>query len=321
VALKSTLGSEQKGAVIADELDALEKLLDRTKILYEQYFMGIQKIAPSQLHRTCERKILELTQLQIKNTGLRFRLNTLTQKFGVYNTYWKRTIRQIEQGTYLRDIARVKRKAEAAGEDLPEEVLAAMPKRMREQILRGRDLAARKAERTGATAAGGGDEQTVRKPRSNVHSLDPSDIGDLDDLDLDALFDQITDTPTKPAAPRPAAARAAPARPQPPPRPPATPAPAAAKPPPVPRAAPRPAPTRAGGTPPGMTEAQVRDLHRKYNQARKLVGEKGEVSYDKLMRTISSQAPRIMQQHKASGVEFNVVVKEDKVILKAKPKK
>jgi hypothetical protein len=52
------------------------------------------------------------------------------------------------------------------------------------------------------------------------------------------------------------------------------------------------------------------------------VGERTDnLSYDKLVSTLSKQAPAIMKQHNARGVEFNVVVKGDKVVLKAKPKK
>lgn len=70
-----------------------------------------------------------------------------------------------------------------------------------------------------------------------------------------------------------------------------------------------------------MTEAKTRDLYQRYVQARKKVGEKGSVSYDKLVQSLNKQAPKIMQQHKAKGVEFDVVVKDDKVVLKAKPKR
>ena len=45
------------------------------------------------------------------------------------------------------------------------------------------------------------------------------------------------------------------------------------------------------------------------------------VSYAKLLRTLNKQAPQIMKQHGAKAVEFNVVIKEDRVVLKAKPKK
>lgn len=70
-----------------------------------------------------------------------------------------------------------------------------------------------------------------------------------------------------------------------------------------------------------MSEADTRTLYAKYIKAREVVGEKTDpMSYDKLLRTLSSQAPKILEQHKASGVEFNVVIKDNKVVLKAKPK-
>jgi hypothetical protein len=78
----------------------------------------------------------------------------------------------------------------------------------------------------------------------------------------------------------------------------------------------------SGGPPPGMSEGQARDLYDRYVQARKLVGERTDnLTYDKLMGTLNKQAPKIMKQHNARGVEFNVVVKDDKVVLKAKPKR
>lgn len=72
---------------------------------------------------------------------------------------------------------------------------------------------------------------------------------------------------------------------------------------------------------PGMSEADTRTLYAKYVKAREVVGDRSDpMSYDKLVRTLSSQAPRILEQHKASGLEFNVVIKDNKVVLKAKPK-
>lgn len=180
---------------ISEQLEVVEKLLDRTKVLYEQYFMGIHKMPPSQLHRDIERKVRELTQLQIRNTSLRYRLTNVTQKFGVYNTYWRRILRQIEQGKYVRDVARVQRRARRKGEDVPEEILAAMPKRMRDRVLRDRELLAKRAERAGhaghdsqvASDAGHG---KVRNPRANAHQVGDDMLDD--DLDIDALFANLT---------------------------------------------------------------------------------------------------------------------------------
>ena len=42
--------------------------------------------------------------------------------------------------------------------------------------------------------------------------------------------------------------------------------------------------------------------------------------YGKLLKTINAQAPKIMEQYKAKGVDFSVVVKDNQVIIRAKPK-
>ena len=180
------LGDDLK--LIAEQLDVVEKLLDRTKVLYEQYFMGIQKMPPAQLHRDIERKVRELTQLQIRNTSLRYRLTNVTQKFGVYNTYWRRILRQIEQGRYVRDIARAQRRARRRGEDVPEEILAAMPRRMRDRVLRDRALLARRADRE--DMFGDASEADATDLPAHAHQIDEDMLDD--DVDIDALFANLT---------------------------------------------------------------------------------------------------------------------------------
>ena len=456
---------------IGEMLDALQKLMDRTKVLYEQYFMGIQKIPPAQLHRDIERKIRELTQQNIRNTALRFRTTNITQKFGVYNTYWRRTLRQIEQGKYVRDVARAQRRAARRGEELPEEILAAMPKRMRDRVLRDREQLANRAAREAEHAEAAG---TVRDQRPAAHSVDADMLED--DFDIDALFRNLTSeaesaldaldaqpAPATPAAvaasPVPASAPPASAPPAsrpatspralsaaeaavpgevasetdttlpfqhkrgllepleplphrrrtpapvlasdeaaakqvtkpppvvlqpdaprrkrastvPPPPPPEASArprkrartsvppplpPGAGKPPPLPPGAGKPpplppgagkSPARASGKPPprpprkpaarpprpplqparpagaknlppGMTEAKTRALYQRYLSARKRVGKSTDIRYDDLVKTLNRQAPALLKQHKAKAVEFDVMVKGGKVILKAMPK-
>ena len=70
-----------------------------------------------------------------------------------------------------------------------------------------------------------------------------------------------------------------------------------------------------------MTDADVNALYAKYVKAKEAVGEKtGPGSYGKLLQTINAQAPKIMEQYKAKGVEFQVVVKDNQVVIRAKPK-
>jgi hypothetical protein len=85
------------------------------------------------------------------------------------------------------------------------------------------------------------------------------------------------------------------------------------------RPAPQPAAPSAVPPPPGMTEAETRVLYEQYRQARQLVGGE-DISYDRLKRKLNEQAPRLMEQYNAQGLQYDVVVKDDKVVLKATPK-
>jgi hypothetical protein len=84
----------------------LETRLDRLRSLYDQYFMGIERLEPLVPRKDVERRMATLRKEQIRNTGLRFKFQTLTQRFNTYQTYWIRISRQIEQGTYRRDVMR-----------------------------------------------------------------------------------------------------------------------------------------------------------------------------------------------------------------------
>ncbi|MCE9579677.1 MAG: hypothetical protein K8W52_41550, partial [Deltaproteobacteria bacterium] len=208
MASKSAYSDADKGAEIEEALDELDKLVDRLRVMYEQYFMGIQKMAPSHLHAEAERKIRELTQLNIRNTGLRYRFATIGQKFGSYNNYWRRTLREIEAGRYIRDLNRIKRQAYQRGEIIPDEIVAAMPKRMREMVERDRKAAEARSARNNkgalpvppVSADEALDEAAVvhsaPPPRHQAYTLDMDE-----DLDVDSMFDDITGVGEKPEPP------------------------------------------------------------------------------------------------------------------------
>jgi hypothetical protein len=85
-------------------IDELEKDIDRLHALYNQYFMGIEKMEPLVVRKNLDRKINLLRREQIKNTALRFRMQMQIQKYNTQSTYWTRICRQIEEGTYNRQI-------------------------------------------------------------------------------------------------------------------------------------------------------------------------------------------------------------------------
>jgi hypothetical protein len=70
-----------------------------------------------------------------------------------------------------------------------------------------------------------------------------------------------------------------------------------------------------------MSDADVNALYTKYVQAKQILGEDaGPGAYGKLLKTINAQAPKIMEQYKSAGVDFSVVVKDNQVVIRAKPK-
>ncbi|NVB80372.1 MAG: hypothetical protein HOV81_18405 [Kofleriaceae bacterium] len=231
MALKSAQEGQTSQQQIEELLDAVDTTLDRLKTLYEQYFMGIQKQAPAFIHSDVERKLRDLTQMNVRNTGLRYRLATLQQKFGSYNSYWRRTLRQIENGTYHRNLQKIGRDAARTGAAIPEEILAAMPKRMREQVLRDRDAALAMAKRRNQAGDVAEDElltladeheaaATIDEPsqvrrdlktQGGAHILSEDD----GDLNFDEFFSAFQDdAPSSPEAVKPAPAPAPAPRPQ-----------------------------------------------------------------------------------------------------------
>ncbi len=86
----------------------LEERVDRLRNLYEQYFLGFEKLEPSVSRKDVDRRFMLLRKEQIRNTAMRFRFNVVTQKFNTYAMHWVRICRQIEEGTYKRHIRKAK---------------------------------------------------------------------------------------------------------------------------------------------------------------------------------------------------------------------
>jgi hypothetical protein len=70
-----------------------------------------------------------------------------------------------------------------------------------------------------------------------------------------------------------------------------------------------------------MTDADVKALYARYVQAKEQIGQSpGPGAFAQLLSTIHAQAPKIMEQYQAKGVDFSVVIKDNQVIIRAKPK-
>ena len=216
---------------ISDICGKLEEDMEALKARFELYFLGIDKREPSRERGEMKRRVEKLKTENVRNTGLRFRIQTLHARFISYERMWLRSAREKEAGTYRRDVMRARRRAQAA-------------------------------EQEAAPAA----------------------------------------------APPAALAPEAPA-PQPP-------APGLAPPDVVP---PRPAP-QPPTLPGGMSEARLRALYEEYVAAKKRQNEDvSRLTYEGLARSVSKQVPELMTKYRASAVDFKVVVRDGRVVLKATP--
>jgi hypothetical protein len=110
---------------IEARIGEMEKKMDRLRSMYESYFMGMERTPPNTQRHEMNRMMLEMQQVPIGNSSLRFRFQSLSQKWVLQSTYWNRTLREIEAGTYRRDVARTQRHlAERGGVITEDEALA-----------------------------------------------------------------------------------------------------------------------------------------------------------------------------------------------------
>ncbi len=264
------MASEAPTPDLNEVLHDLAIKVERVKQLYEQYFMGIEKMEPLVARKEVTRAMLLLQQQYIRNTGLRFRFQTMLQKWSIYITYWTRTLREIENGTNARHVQKAKRAAARDGRELPKELVP-----------------------------------STRRSSSSENVKPPVEVT------RPSLLTPPVPVPTQPQAKAPSTL--------PPPLP------RAAMPPPLPGsrppAAPPPSPRPPAPTVAGMSEAELRQLHQKFGEARKQAGEAGAVSYEALVSSLSRQVPKLLEQPGVKSVRFDVAVKDGKAILKAIPSK
>ena len=104
MALDAQNNSKKNQREFDRQLDRFEAAVARLRILYEQFFTGLQPRAPEPEHKAVVKEIKVLLRAPFKNSQRRFRLRTLINRYQTYNTYWERCLKQKEEGTYFRDV-------------------------------------------------------------------------------------------------------------------------------------------------------------------------------------------------------------------------
>src|SRR4051812_6182258 len=78
------------------------------QVLYEKYFLGIDRRPPETERKRISDRMRTLKGTLVKNTALKFRLHTLFAKLISFERMWDRTLREMEEGTYRRDVFKAK---------------------------------------------------------------------------------------------------------------------------------------------------------------------------------------------------------------------
>src|SRR5215470_12182798 len=100
-------------AEVSQAVDAVEALLHALRGQYEQYFLGMEKRPPVKAHEQFKKRLAALKTVPSRNSALSFRIQSLQATTATYERLWSRTLQEMEDGTYRRDVfkARMRRKS------------------------------------------------------------------------------------------------------------------------------------------------------------------------------------------------------------------
>lgn len=269
-------------------LDELDGRIEALKILYEQYFLGIEKVEPLKERQGVARIVRRVQSAQTKNTAIRFRLNSLNQRFLSFQNYWNRIVRQIEAGTYHRDLARVERDMKRRGIDMTGFSKLRSKGELEAALMQGladADQPSPEGEPAAQPAAEFESTSSGDAARA-VREFTPAEKAGM----LTGEF-RIASTTKPPPIPKTATPPSSPAV--------------------------RKVPSGAG---PANTDNRMQSLYRAYVTAKKRTGESTDgLTYDRLVRTLQKQVPTIQARTGCKRVDFKIEIKQGKAILKAVP--
>ncbi len=366
----------------------LESDLAELRAAYDLYFQGVDRLPPLKKHDLFKKGYAKLKGSQIRQTAAKFRIETIGQKLLTYERLWDRTLKEIENGTYKRDLAKLKRKDQRQHQkpksadsdsafdvdedldlsdlddegdgDLAAALAAAEAAAARPSAPAIRPVTSLAPAITPVTPPGG--VKPLTGPVPAVTPLPPAGgvrltpaipvVTPAGGVRLTSAIPAVTPaggvrsapaiaavgtrppvvtpplglkpmTPAipaltppggRPVAPKissgnfPAAAPAVPARP-------ATGMAPAFKP-----ATPSrpPGPVAADG---GLSDTKIKAIYDAYVMAKKRCGEDTRaVTLDSVSSSLKKQVPELMKSHNAKSVEFKVVIKDGKAVLRALPK-
>jgi hypothetical protein len=245
--------------------------------------MGIEKIEPLTARKELTRAILNLQQTHLRGTGLRFKVATLIQKWNIYQSYWNRTMRDIEAGRYVRHVATARRRAESKGVPFPaDEMGLHMPLLTNPHHQEPDEL------RQPPGPSSPEDQASPPSPPGQTSSSPPGQPSQPGQASQPGVSSQ-------PRQPSPSSSQPRLSRP----------------------------PEKPVAIPPslGMSEAELRALHQRVVSAQRELGDPVEMRFETLVVQLSRQVPKLLAEHECKSVTFDVITRDGKVKLKPSPQK
>jgi len=165
----STLLTQQEQ--LSAELDKLDEDMTNLQVLYEKYFLGIDRMPPDEPRRKLSKRLRELRTTPVRNTGVKFRINTLFAKLISFERLWDRTLREIEEGTYKRDVFKAKYRMNRRDNEAPAVRPAARTELSDDKLRRLFDTYLVARQRTGESTEGITFEGVASRIRAQVPQL------------------------------------------------------------------------------------------------------------------------------------------------------
>jgi hypothetical protein len=322
---KSGMPTKSGSEMAFQECEAIEAELASLKVAFEHYFLGVDRHPPTRQYDDLKKRLERLKNAFVRNTAAKFRVQSIHGKFLTYDRLWQRTLQEIENGTYKRDVAKARRRVEKQkkGSDTPrsQEVVELPDSDFDVDELDSMLSGALKSPPPPPPSASL--EPVPFRGVPSVVPLVPSVAPLVPSVaPVVATPARGTALPSIPAV-KPVAPAVKPLTPSVAPLvPPVAPAvkPVAARPPPT---APRPAAPRppAAASASELSDDKLKSVYNAYVAAKRNNKEDtSKMSYDSIAASLRKQVPELMKQHGAKSVEFKVVIKDGKAVLKAVPK-
>jgi len=90
---------------LEQELMELSAKVERLRTTYQQFFMGVEKKPPDVQRDQLERHLRATPLNEVRRAAIKFRFQSVIQRYRTYEIYWDRVIREIETGRFRREQA------------------------------------------------------------------------------------------------------------------------------------------------------------------------------------------------------------------------